>query len=271
MGDRSQVFHRFAQLPIELRFIIWTYNLPGPRIVEIKRNTEQPSTSQQQQSDRRPICYKSTLPIPVNLHVCKESRFDALRRYKLLFGSTRETGRIFLDPLRDTLYFGSGQGVAAAETTFNTFLSLAQPEDLAQVRHVAINEVLMSYGNQNAWASSTTQLTVEQVVCQAHHHFVNIEQLTFVCEDENPVYSSDAVFVEPKVANRILERRVKEAVNLVGNRQPQFRSIVWSVRVIAAEPNCPTYNQSVLGYEGKRLTFFRQCQLPRVRKAIAIR
>ncbi|KAI0834910.1 hypothetical protein F5Y06DRAFT_306491 [Hypoxylon sp. FL0890] len=269
MGGRSQVFHKFSELPIELRFIIWTHNLPGPRIVEVKCNTDKSSTSQLQQSAHKPICCKSTLPIPVNLHVCRESRREALRRYKLLFGFTPESGRVFLDPLRDTLYFGCGQGVAAAVTLFNTFVSLVQPEDLAHVRYVAINEMLINYGNQNGWTSSSSRLTAEQILCQAHHHFVNMEKITFVCDDENPIYSSDAVFVEPRVANRILERRIQEAINFIEDQQPQFGSLVWSVRVIAAEPQCPTYDQSVLGYEGKRSTFFRECKLPRVRKVIA--
>ncbi|KAI1408792.1 hypothetical protein F5Y13DRAFT_204540 [Hypoxylon sp. FL1857] len=271
MGDRRQVFHLFVRLPIELRFRIWVHNLPGPRIVEIKCNVTPPSTSQLQQSDKKSICCISTLPIPANLHACRESRLEALRRYRLLFGFHSTTGRIFLDPLRDTLYFGPRQGVAAAETLFNTFVSLAQPEDLALVRHIAINEVLINYGGQNGWTTSTARLTAEQYLCQAHQHFVNIEQLTFVCDDMNPVYSPDAVFVEPRIPNRILERQIRDAIEVVKAQQPQIGSLAWSVQVIAAEPNCPIYDQRVLGYKGKRRSFSREHNLPKFQRAMTKR
>ncbi|KAI0145723.1 hypothetical protein F4776DRAFT_660604 [Hypoxylon sp. NC0597] len=266
MGGHSRIFHQFPQLPIELRFKIWANNLPGPRIVEIKCNPL--STSELEQGDNKHIRCTSTSPIPVNLHVCRESRHEALRKYWLLFGFPTAPGRIYLDPLRDTLYFGSRKGVAAAETLFSTFVSLAQPEDLAHVRHIAINEVLINYGTQNSWTNNTARLTAEEILCQAYQYFVNIEQLTFVCDDENPIYSSEAVFIEPRVPNRILERRIREAINAVGDQQPRSRSLIWSVQVIAAEPNCPKYDQRILGYEGTRRSFFNEYHLPQHEKAL---
>ncbi|OTA61880.1 hypothetical protein K449DRAFT_434204 [Hypoxylon sp. EC38] len=267
MGDHSRIFDRFPQLPIELRLKIWANNLPGPRIVEIKCNPR--STPRVEQSNNKRIRCTSTSPIPVNLHVCRESRLEASRRYQLLFGDSTAPGGIFLDPLRDTLYFGSRKGAAAAETLFNTFVSLVKPEDLAHVRHIALNEVLINYGTQNSWTNNTARLTIEEILCQAYRYFVNIEQLTFVCDDENPIYSSDAVFIEPRVPNRILERRIREAIETVGDQQPRSKSLICNVQVIAAEPNCPKYDQSILGYEGTRRSFFNEYHLPHHEKALA--
>ncbi|KAI1212914.1 uncharacterized protein F4807DRAFT_471479 [Annulohypoxylon truncatum] len=265
----TQVFHLFAKLPIELRFKIWAYNLPGPRIVEIKCSTESAQTSQPQQGDRRPVVCTSTSPIPTNLHVCRESRNEALKKYRLLFGSSPQPGRIFFEPLRDTLYFGPRRGIAAAETLFHTFVSLVRQEDLGQVRRIAISEGLITYTGSNNRRDGANKLTFKQTLCQAHRYFVNIEHLTFVSDDRNPVYSSDAVFVEPRVRNRILERRIQEAIDAVEGQQPQFKLPLCSVRVIAAEPNRPTYDQSVLGYNGKRAVFFREFQLPRIQRNMA--
>ncbi|KAI1096378.1 hypothetical protein F5B19DRAFT_144554 [Rostrohypoxylon terebratum] len=265
----AQAFHLFAKLPVELRFKIWAYNLPGPRIVEIKCNVASAQTSQPQQGDSSPVVCTSTSPIPTNLHVCRESRREALKRYRLLFGSSPHPGRIFFDPLRDTLYFGPRRGIAAAETLFHTFVSLVRQDDLGQVHRIAISEGLLTYSGSSNRRERANKLTFVQTLCQAHMYFNNIEHLTFVSDDRNPVYSSDAVFVEPKVRNRILERRIQEAIDSIERQQPHFKPPLCSVRVIAAEPNRPTYDQSILGYNGKRVAFFKEFQLPRIQRDMA--
>ncbi|KAI1457614.1 hypothetical protein F4805DRAFT_457530 [Annulohypoxylon moriforme] len=267
-AECTQVFHSFAKLPIELRFKIWAYNLPGPRIVEIKCSTEPAGKYQSRQGDCRTVVCTSTSPIPTNLHVCRESRREALKRYRLLFGPSPQLSRIFFDPWEDTLYFGPRRGIATAETLFHTFVSLVRREDLDQVRRVAISEGLISYTSSHQ-RGRANKLTFKQTLCQAHRYFINIEHLTFVSDDRNPVYSSDAVFVEPKVRNRILERRIQEAINVVEGQQPEFKLPLCNVRDIAAEPNRPMYNQSILGYNGKRATFFREVQLPRIQRNMA--
>ncbi|KAI0887337.1 uncharacterized protein GGS22DRAFT_198674 [Annulohypoxylon maeteangense] len=268
-AECTQVFHLFTRLPIELRSKIWACNLPGPRIVEIKCSAEPARTSQLRQGDRRAVVCTSTSPIPINLHICRESRWEALKRYRLLFGSSPQLGRIFFDPLEDTLYFGPRRGIATAETLFHTFVSLVQREDLGQVRRIAISEGLITYTGSGSRRGRANKLTFKQTLCQAQRYFINIEHLTFVSDDRNPVYSSDAVFVEPRVRNRILERRIQEAIDVVEGQQPEFKLPLCSVRVIAAEPNRPLYNQSVMGYNGKRATFFKEIQLPRIQRDMA--
>ncbi|KAI2631021.1 hypothetical protein GGR54DRAFT_635624 [Hypoxylon sp. NC1633] len=260
--DSLKTFHRFARLPTELRLKIWTCNLPGPRIVEIKCSTEQLYTSELRQGDNGAATFTSTSSLPVNLHVCRESRFEALRRYQLLFKVPPQTGRVYLDPLRDTLYFGARRGIMTSETLFSTFVALVEPGDLDHVRHVAVNEGLISYG------SGAVQL-IADFLCQASQHLPNLDEVTFICDDSNPIYSSEAVFVEPSIRNRILERQICEAVAVAGNHQPQFRSPLWRIQAIAAEPACPKYDQSILGYKGSRAEFFKHVQLPRWERGMA--
>ncbi|KAI4869436.1 hypothetical protein F4820DRAFT_406569 [Hypoxylon rubiginosum] len=262
--------HCFAALPIELRLIIWAYNLPGPRIVDIKCSTESASTSELQR-DHTPTTCIFTASVPVNLHVCRESRFAAFRRYRLLFRDPTKYGQVIFDPTRDILYFGARFGIAASGTRFGTFLSLVQPEELAYVHRIAINDALISHGRSRTRTNSTSRLTIEHILCQVHHRFTNLERLTFVCDDRNPVYSSDAFFVEPRVRNRILERQIQDVVTIVEDRQTQTKLPPWDVRAIAAEPNPPEYDQEVLGYRGSRQSFFRRFQLPQLEKALANR
>lgn len=84
----------------------------------------------------------SSAPIPANLHVCHESRSEALRRYRLSFGIARQPGRVFFDPDEDVLYFGPRDGFMASEAQLRTVLTLCCPEELRRVRKVAINDAL---------------------------------------------------------------------------------------------------------------------------------
>ncbi|KAJ8124784.1 hypothetical protein O1611_g8855 [Lasiodiplodia mahajangana] len=78
---------------------------------------------------------RSPAPVPTTLHVNQESRYEALRRYKLLFGIGGQPGQIFFDPLSDALYFGSRGG-----EDLITFMAVVSLPDKAMVRHIAVNE-----------------------------------------------------------------------------------------------------------------------------------
>ncbi|KAI0383139.1 hypothetical protein F5Y04DRAFT_287670 [Hypomontagnella monticulosa] len=250
--DRPQNFHFFARLPIELRAEIWTYNLPGPRIIEIKCSKNR----------NKSTAYRSSSPVPANLHVCNESRSEALKRYRLLFGVCSGPPRILIDPSRDMLYFNR------RKTLFNKFISAVPRKDLACVRHIAINEKLLSYrGPRQAdqIRAEGAHMVVEKILCQIYQLLPGLKTLSFVSGDANPVYSPDAVFVEPQLPNRMLERRVKEAINTVEN-QPRFRPITWNIQDIAAGPECSTHDQTILGYEGSRAAFWKEFMLPEYQK-----
>ncbi|KAK7736210.1 hypothetical protein SLS53_007045 [Cytospora paraplurivora] len=92
----------------------------------------------------------SPAAIPTNLHVCHESRREALRRYRHSFGIARQPGQTFFDPEQDVLYFGPRDGFMASEANLRTTLSLCDPAELAQVRRVAINDSLF-WVYENAW------------------------------------------------------------------------------------------------------------------------
>ncbi|KAI0875072.1 hypothetical protein GGS24DRAFT_309246 [Hypoxylon argillaceum] len=264
-------FHVFPQLPAELRLMIWSLSLPGPRIVSI-RCGPRPAAHGATPS----IQCRSPTPVPAALHACRESRAEAQRRYKLLFGmGGPDPATIYFDPLRDALYFGARDGFAGSAANLDTFMALASPADKAAVRHVALSEVLLlsSSGRRHhrlnrespptATATTTAQaeperVVVERLVCEVRARFRGLRQLTLVSGgDRNPVYSADAVFVEPPQRNRLVERRVGDAVAAVAARYPSFAAPSWHVRAIAAAPGREAYTQGVLGYRGRRAAFFR--------------
>ncbi|KAI5868643.1 hypothetical protein GGS23DRAFT_546507 [Durotheca rogersii] len=83
-------FTLFSWLPAELRLEIWRLTC-HPRVVEVLYDVE---------SDQ---CLSSTPP-PAVLHVCRESRLEALRVYRPSFGTRSREPRIYFCPDRDTLY-----------------------------------------------------------------------------------------------------------------------------------------------------------------------
>lgn len=67
-------FPLFVSLPPELRLMIWAFNLPGPRLVDVNYV---PETGE----------FYTTTISPVNLRTCRESRREAWRHWGLHFGT----------------------------------------------------------------------------------------------------------------------------------------------------------------------------------------
>ncbi|KAI1504286.1 hypothetical protein F5X99DRAFT_56619 [Biscogniauxia marginata] len=264
---RGSCFSLFYHLPVELRLTIWDLNLPWSRIVPVRCGAHPAFISPDEPWgwDSQLVQCTSSSPVPVNLHVCRESRIEAMKRYKLMFGTKRDPGRIFFDPLRDTLYFGARDGDAATEAQFDAFTKLVSYRNMSLVRHVAINEALIRGIDDVAWnetpagtitviastspsSSSVPGLTIIQVLRRVGSCFRNLEQLTFVCNDRNPVYSADSVFVEPGQRNRLVERRICDAVQTIEDQWPDLTTPRWNIRAIAADPDPPAYDRRILGY-----------------------
>ncbi|CAJ2506847.1 Uu.00g080330.m01.CDS01 [Anthostomella pinea] len=251
-------FLLFSHLPAELRFKIWALNLPDSRIVALRCDATSDQGSSEQCRDSESFQCTSSSLVPVNLHVCKESRSEAMRRYRLLFSTAQEPAKVFFDPSRDTLYFGARDGHAASEAQFNTFMAKISPQDRALIRHVAINETLTRGDNlRSDTAIEASREATEHIFRETPMRFPKLQQLTFVCNDRNPLYSSDSIFVEPSPENRIIERRIKESIQALADLHPEFSPPAWNVRGISADPNPPVYDQRVLGYTGSRSSFLR--------------
>jgi hypothetical protein len=84
----------FPRLPMELRLKIFGHAMPGARRVHLTFNA----------SDE----LRSDTTIPALLHVCKESRQEALKVYKPLLDPTQAV--IYFSFERDVLHFGTKDG-----------------------------------------------------------------------------------------------------------------------------------------------------------------
>ena len=86
-------FHLFPQLLPELRAKIWSLTLPGPRILLVRSPPNCPALTGEYATS--PISYGGKHPVA--LHVCRESRGEALRTLTPKFNA-------FWDLRRDALY-----------------------------------------------------------------------------------------------------------------------------------------------------------------------
>ncbi|RYO79231.1 hypothetical protein DL764_010041 [Monosporascus ibericus] len=254
VGSGPEEFPRFSRLPAELRLKIWADNLPGPRIVTIRCSSiasPTPSSACQGYNDDAAPRFTSSAPIPANLHACRESRWEAMRRYRLLFATCGESGRIFFDPMADILYFGARDGDAASESQLCNFMALIRFEEMACLRYIAINEMLIPGGRTviDGATVGAAEYTVEDVMYHINLLFPFLKQLFIVCGDKNPVYSPDSVLAEPNTPNRLIERRVNAAIRSIQREQVGWTPPQWTVRVIASSPTRPQYTESLLGWQ----------------------
>ncbi|KAI3401224.1 hypothetical protein diail_11930 [Diaporthe ilicicola] len=165
--EQGRIFPLFSKLPAELRWKIWAFNLPGPRLVSVHCGSKSLSSSSGLNSRHHGVPLSSSFgctsqaQIPPNLHVCHESRRECLRQYQASFGIARQPGQTFFDLEQDYMYFGPRDGFMASEANLRTVLSLCDPTELAQVRRVAINEAIF-WVYDSAWH--------RQAPCYHDHH-----------------------------------------------------------------------------------------------------
>jgi len=97
-------FTLFPKLPKELRDEIWDIALPGPRILRVRRDASY--IFHRRFLWGRSLCSIATAPIATALlHVSREARAVALRRYEPSFGGLLVTGPFYFDYERDSLMF----------------------------------------------------------------------------------------------------------------------------------------------------------------------
>ncbi|PVH81175.1 hypothetical protein DL98DRAFT_174666 [Cadophora sp. DSE1049] len=86
-------FPLFPKMPLELRRKCFHDMFPGPRIIEVL-------FAKSSRSDK----YDFLADTPVVLHICKESRKEALAIYILAFGGKNALNPVYFSPEIDTLY-----------------------------------------------------------------------------------------------------------------------------------------------------------------------
>jgi hypothetical protein len=96
-------FSLFPELPSELRLKIWRFCFPGPRTVRIQYKAKTRHSVDGKRSNFS--AWTSTNPIPIILHICHESRQEALKFYRLAFGSFFHQPSIYIGFDIDSVHF----------------------------------------------------------------------------------------------------------------------------------------------------------------------
>lgn len=210
----SGQFHLFPLLPPELRLKIWNMNLPSGRLVPLRCGTASPSLHERQRPSRGDVTgFTSNAPIPVNLHVCAESRAEAFKSYRRAFGFARRAGRVIFNPDDDILLFGPHEGYMAADSQFHTCMTMCEPAELACVRRVAISDSLF-WGDGACSSLTASSLSVE-VVRQLAARMPQLEQIIFVPHEDQ----TDNL---PTVKER-MARQIHMAVACICQQKPNWR------------------------------------------------
>ncbi|RDA85013.1 hypothetical protein CP532_2047 [Ophiocordyceps camponoti-leonardi (nom. inval.)] len=218
--DNSGHFHLFPLLPPELRLKIWNMNLPPGRIVPIRCGAASPSIHEKQGPSRGDVTgFTSNAPIPVNLHVCSESRAEAVKRYRCAFGFARGPGKVIFNPDDDILLFGPREGYMAADSQFHTCMTMCDQAELASVQHVAISESL--FLGDGPYSSRTDSSLSFEVVKQLAKRMPLLKTMLFVSLGQ-PVAG-----LEP--AAELLARQVQLAIGRVHQQNPHWRTPPWHI------------------------------------------
>ncbi|KAK0124473.1 hypothetical protein ONS95_009425 [Cadophora gregata] len=140
-------FTLFPSLPIELRLRIWRYAQPEPHVVDIIFNEKSPDKSM------------STAAPPVLLFVCRESRAETLKIYKLLSRSMKSSAtdlyrRIYINPLVDTLHFADDWRTASQDLTayipLESIVSWLNEDLIKTQKHLALGLAMLDANIQAA-------------------------------------------------------------------------------------------------------------------------
>ncbi|KAK9443866.1 uncharacterized protein VB005_02391 [Metarhizium brunneum] len=222
IGIPPAEFPLFSGLPPELRLKIWNLNLPAMRVVSLRCGAESPSLYNMLScTDTTSFTgCTSDAPIPVNMHVCAESRAEAFKSFQYAFGFVRNPGHIIFNPDSDILYFGPREGYMAADAQFHTCMSMCDPAHLALVRRIAISDALFwvadTYNSMAAASLSTNAIK------QLASRMPALDQIIFVPREQDEV-------TEPILTEERMTRQIQMAMHTVCQQDSHWCPPLWTI------------------------------------------
>jgi hypothetical protein len=195
---KEEIFVFFPNLPAELRLQVWQYVASFERVVEI-------------QGINRTIGIRhgaSPRP-PAILHVCHESRYEALKVYKLCCGTKRLPKSIYLNPASDIIFFRVKEQIQIWQYILGPHALWR--EQLKHVRRIAMGH------------TSTTSLRfMKKMVCS----FPHLEELIILWAED--AYKRP---YEGRATNYI-----ESAPGHTDNRRYSYQhsAMIWKATIVAA-------------------------------------
>ncbi|KAM3505579.1 hypothetical protein MY11210_007916 [Beauveria gryllotalpidicola] len=224
--DRPESFSRFSDLPPEIRLVVWEYSLPGTRIVTVHCGADD-LVPDSRRSLVAVLGCTTTTPNPANLHICVESRTEAIKSYRRCFGFARRPGHIYFDPARDVLYFGPRAGYMATDAQFRTCMAMCDPAELAAVRRIALSDALFWIGDTyHSMTAASLSIDVLRIV---HQCLPNLELIMFVPREQDEA--------NPDELDHTLQRmheQVVTAINTLAEQETTWSMPEWHVTTLKA-------------------------------------
>ncbi|KAI0123857.1 hypothetical protein BJ170DRAFT_98963 [Xylariales sp. AK1849] len=275
-GKRKQIleasmlhdFHLFPRLPTELRLRIWSCSLPDSRIVSIHCDAKpSPGPSAPFEARTHECSFTSSAVIPASLHVCRESRSEALREYQLSFGTLHQPGKVFFNDSTDVLYFGARSDFRTSRSQFSAFLESIPPRQLARVRRLAVNAAVV-------WENPSGPVSfaiLKRCLTLINRHLSHLEKLIFVRHEDNPIYSPDSVFIEENGGDKRLRRWLLHSIEYLEEHHFIWSLPPWTIMDMSAVPSRlqMKYDESVLGYSSSSHLHHRTSKLRQKWEAVA--
>jgi hypothetical protein len=160
-------FHRFSELPLEIREMIWTFSFPGARSIRVRptmpKDGRLPLLSYRKKPQRVLVkfSYEDNNPIAA-LHTSRESRKAALSALSVGRGLIKNG--IYFCPDRDTLLF------TGLEAMFQTLLSCAgRPPSIVRLLTNTLDYEASQLAGQCARSSTTIKWSIDAAAFRTYH------------------------------------------------------------------------------------------------------
>jgi hypothetical protein len=207
-------FNLFPQFPTEIRNYIWKISVEDypARIVDLREyrrsisRASSPETQLTSKSDdiREVAGFKSRVPAPTVLYICRDSRYIAQESYTKAFGTKDMPAETWIDFEKDMLYLSLDFCYVALEglpeiqlfSRFHTgrkephgYFLKELSQDIQKVKDLAISG-LWSLGSE-LWDT-----TVLDDIFTITKLFVDLERFTLVDAQHAPDLTADLVFAD---------------------------------------------------------------------------
>ena len=215
LDNVMSIFTLFASLPSELQRLIWEDAVAGEdaRVVEIRQEIEVPLR------DGNWHCqYTSRSRIPGLLHATRESRYLALRRWRLCFPFKNKPykehpSKIFFDAAVDILYFGEKFPYFHDLTVYSDNV-----EDRGAVRKIAFDLAAQQHNEPRVYRSHHP--TMERL----YNAFPNLAKAVIIERfhpkfGDDPTLQNTSLLMDMRLRNDILSCGVE---SIVGSTRKRF-------------------------------------------------
>lgn len=162
-SPKGETFTLFSDFPAELRLQVWQYAISFERVVEI-------------QYMNATIRHGASPRPPAILHVCRESRYEALKVYKLCFNTKKVPKSIYINPAHDILFFR----VAEQNQTWQHILG---PNSLWRRQLSDVRRIAFAYIGRFTGRSSFRFM--KKTICS----FPNLEELIILWAEDTSMRS----------------------------------------------------------------------------------